>query len=382
MNVHLGNKATDPPDVAPPDPGLKPRPERQDTDASLLAERTKTDVELARNAALVEEDADEIVEVARERAEATLRTARERADHDMMTAGAPSRSRKEIEVARAKEDGTVAQERALADDRLAAERQEHQRALNALLRLEREATDAGLLVERARADQVISTRDDFLGMVSHDLRNMLGGIALSAATLAKHAPTSGDSGALTLKHTERIQRFTARMNRLLGDLLDVVSLEAGMLHVTMGPFDANLLTSDAAEAFQPTFAAQGITLAAKVEPGELIASGDQERVLQVLANLFSNALKFTERGGHVALSVARTGSQVCFSVIDTGVGIPAAHATAIFERFRQVGTRDRRGLGLGLYIAKSIVEAHGGNIWIESPEGGGSAFHFTVPAAS
>lgn len=378
----LATKDVDPPEPGSPDLASNPRTARQDTDASLLAERTKTDVELAKNAALVEEDANQIVEVARQRAEATLRTARDRADRDMTSVEPTTMRRQELQIARAREDGAIVEERAVAQELLATERDAHQRALSALLRLEREATDAGLLLERARADEVVSSRDDFLGMVSHDLRNMLGGIALSASILAKHGPTSGDGAALTMRHTDRIQRFTARMNRLVGDLLDVVSLEAGMLHVTLGPFDANLVAKDAAEAFQPAFAAQGIVLRTNLTPDEIIATCDQERIMQVLANLLSNALKFTEKGGHVTLSVVRIGSQVRFSVIDTGVGIPAGQATAVFERFRQVGTRDRRGLGLGLYIAKSIVDAHGGNIWIESPGAGGSAFHFSVPAVA
>jgi signal transduction histidine kinase len=109
---------------------------------------------------------------------------------------------------------------------------------------------------------------------------------------------------------------------------------------------------------------------------------DHDRIVQVLANLISNALKFTDQGGQVAMSVARTESDVHVSVTDNGPGIPPDLATAVFERFRRIDTKDSRGLGLGLYIAKSIIDVHGGKIWVESRNGGGSAFHFTLPSPS
>jgi two-component system sensor histidine kinase VicK len=112
----------------------------------------------------------------------------------------------------------------------------------------------------------------------------------------------------------------------------------------------------------------------------MIVTLDHDRVLQVLGNLLSNALTFTERGGRVSLALEEANSAAHFSVADSGVGIPAGQAEKIFERFEQVG-RDRRGHGLGLYIAKCIVEAHDGRIWAESPDAGGTALRFTLPAA-
>ena len=351
-----------------------PHVEREDTDASLLAERAKTDAALAKKRSSLEETEDLVVEVARTRAAETLDAARERADREMRAAGAGWTLHEKVELEREKADSTLAEERAAADDRLRAEREEHRRALHALLHLEREATDDGLLVERARADEVVATRDDFLGMVSHDLRNILGTIAMSTTMLAKQAI----GGAATTAHAERIQRGTARMNRLVGDLLDVVSLEAGMLHTTPLPHDAIDLAKETVEAFRPSFQSKEVTLTMDSATGSIVAKFDHDRIVQVLANLLSNALKFTERGGQVTLSVARTNSDVRFSVTDTGVGIPADKSAAIFERFGQV-TRDRRGHGLGLYIAKCIVEAHGGRIWVDRPEAGGAALRFTLP---
>ncbi len=357
----------------------KPRKERDETDASLLAEREKTDAELAKTRRSVEADADRVVELARERAETTLREARDRADCDMKKSGATTRVVDEVAAERVAEDRTVTRERDVADETLRVERMEQRRALSALLHLEREATDDGLLLERARADATVATRDDFLAMVSHDLRNMLGNIAMSAGIVAKRAIADGEAGSEASRHVERIQRSTARMNRLVGDLLDVVSLEAGELRVSPEPHDAIELAKEAIGAFLPSFVAKGLTLTLEAPETSLLLAFDHDRLLQVLANLLSNALKFTDAGGSVSVSVARVGAGARFAVIDTGAGIPASHEARIFERFQQV-TKDRRGLGLGLYISKSIVEAHGGSIWAESPNSGGAALCFTIPA--
>jgi signal transduction histidine kinase len=365
--------------MVPPDSNPPPN-ERGDTDASLRLEREKTDQELAATRAGIEEDADGVVELARERAETTLRATRARADRALHVAGMGKDVQRALDSERADEDRTSAEERATEDERLFVEREQRQGALNDLLRLEREATDERLLVERARADETIATRDDFLGMVSHDLRTLLGGIALNAALLAKHATQQGDAGTETLRHADRIQRFTARMNRLVGDLLDVVSLEAGRLDVRPGPRDAVQLVRDATEAFQPAFSAKGISFGSHVATGTLLAKFDHERILQVLANLLSNALKFTDSGGTVSLLAAPDEGYVRFSVIDTGVGVPADQLGPIFERFRQLMAKDRRGLGLGLYISRCIVEAHGGRIWAERTDAPGVSLHFTLPS--
>jgi signal transduction histidine kinase len=149
----------------------------------------------------------------------------------------------------------------------------------------------------------------------------------------------------------------------------------------MQPTSATQLVKDAAEAFQPAFSAKGVALSTVIGPGATLTQCDHERIMQVLANLLSNALKFTERGGLVTLSVAENDGLVSFAVTDTGVGIPAGHVLTIFERFQQAAPKHHLGLGLGLYIAKCIIEAHGGTIWAASPEAGGAALSFTLWAS-
>jgi signal transduction histidine kinase len=217
-------------------------------------------------------------------------------------------------------------------------------------------------------------------MVSHDLRTLLGGIALSAALQLRHA-RDDEGGGHTVKAAQKIQRYTARMNRLIGDLIDVTSIEAGQLSVDLEQRDAKALFRETVEAFQPTASAKGITLDVELTNGAVLANFDHDRILQVLANLVSNAIKFTGDGGRISVRIVPAGSEVLFSVSDTGSGIPSDQLEAIFERFWQVMAHDRRGLGLGLFITRCIVEAHGGRVWAESDLGKGSRFFFTLPAA-
>jgi signal transduction histidine kinase len=171
------------------------------------------------------------------------------------------------------------------------------------------------------------------------------------------------------------------MNRLVGDLVDVVSIEAGRFAIAPTSCDAKALIREVLETFQPTASAKGISLNADTD-GSLLVRLDHERIFQVLANLLSNAIKFTDEDGTISVRVASVGSEARFSVADTGAGIAGNHLESIFERFWQVSQGDRRGLGLGLFISKCIVEAHGGRIWTESEIGKGSIFHFVLPGAA
>jgi signal transduction histidine kinase len=353
--------------------------ERDQTDESLRREREKTDHALAERQA-AEEDSDLVVHNARESADAVLNEARAKAD-ERQEASPHAGTNSTLAEERALEDEALQEERASADEILRREREENARVLSRLLPLEREKTDRFLLTERARSDVALSNRDNFLGLVSHDLRNLLGGIVTGAELLSARAPDNED-GAQTRVQTTRIQRYAARMNRLIGDLIDVASIDAGKLAITPVSSDATTLIAEAMDTFQAAASAKGISLQAEIVGSPLLAEFDHDRMLQVLANIIANAIKFTSQGGSIQVRGACAGDELRVSISDTGSGIPGDRLEAIFERFWQAGKDDRRGVGLGLYISRCIVEAHGGKIWAESTLGAGSRLSFTLPVAT
>ena len=357
----------------------KPQPERDQTDESLRTERANSDQAMAEKRSDLQESTDQLVERARDKANTVLDAAREKADHKLDEAEASVHGREIVARERAEEDEAVRSERAAADEQLRRERFEQARTLAALLPLERDKTDRYLLTERTRSDDALEQRDDFMGMVSHDLRNLLSGIALSATLLSEEASES-DEGRRTVTAMKRMQRYVARMNRLIGDLVDIVSIDAGKLAVQPARGDVAALMTEALEAFAEAALANGIALECEAVVGALMADFDHDRMLQVLANLITNALKFTPRGGRIAIRGERDGDALRLSVSDTGIGIADDLVEAVFERFWQVGKNDKRGLGLGLYISRCIVDAHGGRIWVESKMGKGSVFQLTLPA--
>lgn len=355
------------------------QPEREKTDESLRSERSKTDQALTESHDIIEKSADQVLRRARGKADAVLLTARDRADEHWARSSVAPSAHGMVARERAEEDMALQEERASADEILQKERVEAALVLARLLPLEREQTDRTLLTERARSDTAVSNRDNFLGIVSHDLRDLLGGIALSAALLSKRAPDDQE-GARLLEETRRIERYVARMHGLIGDLLDVASIDAGMLSVTPVSGDLTVLLAEVLEMFQRIAAAKGISLQLEAVQSPLLADFDHNRLLQVLANLISNSIKFTPQGGSIWVSAERAGDEVRCSVRDTGSGIPEDMLGSVFERFWQVGKNDRRGRGLGLYISKCIVDAHGGRISAKSTLGEGSNFCFILPA--
>lgn len=358
------------------EPDKKPRPERDATDESLRAERKNLDQAIVEQLTEEQEEADEVVEQARDRADAVLDTARDKADDEAAVAE-PA----DLAAQRRVEDDALRDERATADETLAREREEQARILAALLPLERKKTDRHLLSERLRSDESLANRDDFMAMVGHDLRNLLSGIVLDAALVAQRAPQS-EEGRGVVTGMERIQRYAARMNRLIGDLVDIVSIDAGRLAVHKARCDVAGLLAEVVDTFAASAADAGIALDLELADRPMPADLDRDRMLQVLANLIGNALKFTPRGGRVVLRGERADDTIRLTVTDTGGGIPAHLLEDVFGRFWQADDGDRRGLGLGLHISRSLVEAHGGRIWAESAPGEGSSFQVVVPRAA
>ena len=224
------------------------------------------------------------------------------------------------------------------------------------------------------AEETIDAREQVLKIVSHDLRNPLHTISMCAALMLDIPLAPEQQG----DHLRRIKRAGERMNRLIQDLLDVAKLEAGRVGINARPVQVEPLLREAHEMLAPLAAECSLTLELRVAGGLPDITADSGRVLQVLSNLVGNALKFTPAGGRVVIAAQSSPGGVRFSVSDTGPGIPKEQLSRLFGRFWQADTTDRRGIGLGLTIAKGIVDAHGGRIWVESKVGEGTTFHFTI----
>jgi PAS domain S-box-containing protein len=231
-----------------------------------------------------------------------------------------------------------------------------------------------------RQREVERLKDEFLSIVSHELRTPLTAIRGSLGLLA-----SGKLGALE----ERGQRMlsiaaqnTDRLVRLINDLLDIEKIESGTATMERRALDAGSLVRDAAEVMGTMASEAGVRIVVEAEPAPVFA--DPDRLVQVVTNLVSNAIKYAPRDSTVRLAVQPRDGHAVVRVSDEGRGIPAGRLEAIFERFEQVDSsdaRDKGGTGLGLPIARSIVEQHGGRLWAESEWGRGSTFTFTLPLA-
>ncbi len=233
------------------------------------------------------------------------------------------------------------------------------------------AVDSAQLYELAQ--RAIAARDDVLGMVAHDLRSPLSAVLMQADFMIRVGADCGDAA-------EIIRRSAQRMNRLVEDMLDVARLEAGKLSVNPATVASRVLLDDVVRAHEPAASAAGLALRLEVPEHLPDLRVDRDRLLQVFDNVVGNAIKFTPAGGEVVLSAEPRDGQVLFRVRDTGAGIAPDHLEHLFDRFWQARS-DRRGAGLGLAIAKGLVEAHGGQIWADSEPGRGTTVCFALPKA-
>jgi PAS domain S-box-containing protein len=239
------------------------------------------------------------------------------------------------------------------------------------------------ITQRKRADEAlkraVALRDEVLSIVAHDLRNPLTAIMAQASLMERPGPEPErrDAGPRLV-----ITRSAKRMNELIQDLLDVAVVESGQMKVHRVPLPAAELARDVVEMQIPLASSAGVELRLEVGPDVRDVWGDRNRLMRVFDNLIGNALKFTTNGGRITVSVAarQQEQEVLFSVADTGVGIAPDSVPHVFDRFWQAaGRASRLGAGLGLPITRGIVEAHGGRIWVESTQGLGSTFFFTIP---
>jgi PAS domain S-box-containing protein len=246
------------------------------------------------------------------------------------------------------------------------------------------AQRAALSVDKARlyreSRAAVQARDEVLSIVSHDLRNPVNTIMLSAG----HMLELGDAldMGVARRHLVIVKRQAEQMNRMIQDLLDVARIEAGRLPLSEHREDPARLVREACESLAELASQNGIRLESDA-PAELPAvCADRDRVLQVFGNLIGNALRFTEPGGIVRVSAAEGDGVVEFAVSDSGAGIAAEDLPHLFERFYQARSAEPGGAGLGLAIVKGIVETHGGRVAAESTLGTGSTFRFTIPLAN
>lgn len=236
------------------------------------------------------------------------------------------------------------------------------------------------MTERYRVDRL---KREFLSVVSHELKTPLASIRGALGLLASGRLTDDPETAQEM--IEIAKEDTERLVRLVNDILDLERLESGQFALTQQWCDAAALMRRSVESLQPLAEAAGLSLVC--QPLSVKIYGDGDRIVQTLINLLGNAIKFSPAGGQVCLRAERLeGSQapagaICFQVQDQGRGISPDKRDLIFERFQQTDAADARqgGTGLGLAISRSIVELHGGRIWLESTVGQGSTFYFTIP---
>jgi PAS domain S-box-containing protein len=229
--------------------------------------------------------------------------------------------------------------------------------------------------ELARA---VRAREDALAEVSHELRNPLSSVLLASLQLQR-AVERPDLPELVRRSAATVRRSGERMNRLVNDLLDLARIDSGHFTLQTGRHEVPQLLAEAAEAVNAQIGEHGAKLEVSA-PAGLTIECDRERVHRVLVNLLSNAAKASPRGGRVVASARAEGQDVVFTVSDEGPGIPPEIRDHLFERFRR-GREPGEGVGLGLSIAKVLVESHGGVIWNAEAPGGGTVLTFRLPAA-
>lgn len=236
-------------------------------------------------------------------------------------------------------------------------------------------------IENARlydaARRATRTRDEVLGIVSHDLRNPVSAIAMCARVL-RDTPPEDALARHALAAT--IYESTEWMGRLIQDLLDVTSLEAGKLSIELRGEDIGPIVRSAIADFAPASREQSLTLHDEIGREIPRVRADASRVRQVLGNLLGNAIKFSPPGGRVRITAAADAREVVVAITDDGPGISAEDFPRLFDRYWHAQQSSTTlGHGLGLAIAKGIVEAHGGRIWVTSGPGPGSTFSFSLP---
>jgi signal transduction histidine kinase len=387
------------------------RRERSRTDKSLTAERSATDRSISRGGKATQRTADTARRQIRDEADRGLRRERKAADAERVRKSSSSVLSREVEIERRRAaesllrerrraDRGLTRQRRLSDSALAEERRQRRKAEKRLFGRERERTDRDLGDERNRTDSAfriveqrfarattasekaaaaVDLRDEFLAILSHDLRTPLNVIAINAARVGRLVP-AGEGAEQLRRMCLQIEEAIERIGRMIDDLLTAERMALAKLRLPRKPGDLRDVAREAVDMAAPLVSAQGVSLEVELPEEPIEASFDRDRILQVFSNLLGNAIKFTPQGGRIRLAIEK-GNRLRVTVSDTGPGVSADQHERIFRRFTQAGVA-RGGVGLGLYIARRIVEAHGGEIGVSSRPGRGSTFFFTLPPQS
>ena len=247
--------------------------------------------------------------------------------------------------------------------------------------LRRYALEIDLEQQVLRASRAVFAREELLAIVSHDLRNPLGVVQLDAAELKRFALEGDKDISSKLRESaDRILRSVSLMTRLITDLLDMAKIDAGRLDLRKQPEKSRALIEDVLSILEPLANAKRITIEKELNEVPPV-NADRDRIFYVLSNIIGNAIKFTPEGGKIVLRTEGRRGELLITIDDSGPGIPSEELARVFDRYRR-GHASQDGSGLGLYIAKGIVLAHGGSIWAEPAAGGGARFRLTLPLAT
>ena len=378
---------------------------RMQTDASLANERSKSDFSFSQAQNAAEVSADSLVKKNRLRTDSAQID--ERKLHDAKKEEARSsiddqdlESEREmadssLEQERRASDLMQKQERANADAAITKERRRTKLAAEALFSLERSNTDADLLKERehvdSEAEHVAShlsvevnahtNTKTLMAVMSRDLKDPLNSILKLGETLQAFFISEKVVSPQIHRLLGMIRRNSSSMERLVADMLDLESLNEGNLSLNLAEEDLAEVLSECSHIFGIVANAKNIEFTTSCDASPLMATFDRDRILQVFSNLIQYAFTHTPNNRSIAIRAVDKGSHIEVSIVDDGDGTPAKEQAGIFDKAAQVTNLRLQKSGLGLYVCKGIVEAHGGTILFESNPGKGSTFRFTLPKA-
>jgi signal transduction histidine kinase len=242
----------------------------------------------------------------------------------------------------------------------------------------------GRVIERQRAEDALKLvsqhKSQFVANMSHELRTPLNAIIGITEMLQEDARDANREEEF--EPLDRVVRAARHLLALINDILDLSKVEAGRLELELSRFHLPTAVDSAVTFVRERANRRGITLDVSLDTSVGVILGDERKIRQILLNLLSNAVKFTPEGGRISVAATGADGVVAIAVSDTGVGIAPEDQAAVFEEFRQVGrdnARKQEGTGLGLALAKKLVELHGGRIWVRSEVGKGSTFTVTIP---